>query len=446
MLRQKRWNSPRQGLLGLRVFGKLKKSRELFALFFRNRHDEVDKEKMTFSWLRRSTQLIVLALAVQAGLSAAMGWSRYGVERFCPFGGVETLWSVITNQRFICATGPYNLTLFVALLGLTFVARRSFCSWVCPVGTVLEWLGRLGGRLRKDKGGDEAPSLGLVRPRGPWDRILRFGRIAVLALVVFATVGTRELEFRPYDPYYVLLSFFGHDVQWWSYALLLGVLASAVVIPMAWCRYLCPLGGVLWPASRVGLLRISRAREACTSCGRCERACPQAISVSRTRHVASGECTLCMECTSACGTSGALRVETGHAPRRVPRWSVLLLLGVATAAGLAGAGAVTLPSYERVFREGAPSSPRALAMTIDGVRCVDTAKKAAAQLEGLQGVFFVRARAADRLLEVTYDSAMTSPQAISEAIEGPVFEEATGAFLFGVFRVLDAVGGPLEGP
>lgn len=401
---------------------------------------------MKVSWLRKATQAAVLASALYAGVSLALGWSHYGVERFCPFGGVETLWSVITRQRFTCATGAYNLTLFAALFGVTFLVRRAFCSWICPVGTVTEWMGRLGGRVRHKKGSDESLSLGLIKPVGTWDDTLRFGRLAVLVLVIAATAGTGELAFRPYDPYYVLLSFYGHDVRWWSYPLLLGVLAAAVVIPMFWCRYLCPLGGILWPASRFGFFRIRRSDDACTGCGRCDRACPQAISVHRMDRVVSGECTLCLECTSACGAKGALRVEAAVLKRRVPGWSLWVLLAAATAAGVAWADVVTLSSYERQLRDGQPLSPRKATMTVDGVRCVDTAKTAAAQLEDLEGVFFVRARAGERLLEVTYDAATTSPQAVQEAIEGPVLDETSGAFVFGVFRVLSFTDGRPEEP
>ena len=78
----------------------------------------------------------------------------------------------------------------------------------------------------------------------------------------------------------------GHDVRLWSYAILAGVLALGVVVPMAWCRYLCPLGVTLWPFSAVGRLRLRRDESRCTACAACTRACPHGIDVARRQRCA----------------------------------------------------------------------------------------------------------------------------------------------------------------
>ena len=141
------------------------------------------------------------------------------------------------------------------------------------------------------------------------DRALRLLRLPVLGLILYFTYRTGELVFRGYDPYYVMFSFNGHGVSWWSYLLVGGLLVCAWVFPMAWCRYLCPLGVALWPFSSVARLRMVRAAGACTGCGDCSRVCPQGIEVSRAEQVWSGECTLCLECTEACPSKGALDLQ-----------------------------------------------------------------------------------------------------------------------------------------
>lgn len=83
---------------------------------------------------RLVAQIGILLAAVIEGVRLARGWSLAGVERYCPFGGLETAWSFVTNRRFSCSAGELNLALLLALLGLTLVARKAFCSWVCPVG------------------------------------------------------------------------------------------------------------------------------------------------------------------------------------------------------------------------------------------------------------------------------------------------------------------------
>ncbi len=260
--------------------------------------------------LRTIFQLAILAAVVVTGFRHAMGWSRTSIETYCPFGGLESALSLFTQQRFTCATGERNLALFVALLLLTFLTRKSFCGWVCPVGALSEWFAALGRKImpRKRKEGDGAPLHALEPPRRV-DRALRWLRLPVLIAILYFTFQTGELIFRGYDPYYILFSFNGHDVFGWSYVVLGVVLLGIILFPMAWCRYLCPLGVSLWPFSRIGRLRLARNEEACTNCGACDRVCPQAILVSREAEVRSGECTLCFECTEVCPEENVLSLR-----------------------------------------------------------------------------------------------------------------------------------------
>jgi len=254
--------------------------------------------------------------SVWAGVRLAAGWSLDGVEKYCPFGGLETAYAFVSGNRFTCAAGSLNLALFLALLALTLLARKAFCSWVCPVGAVAEGLGLLGRRLLGRRAG-KAPGAdaGPFCPPGPADRALRWIRLPVLALVLAFTWKTGELVFRGYDPFYVLFSANGHDVRWWSYPLLAAVLGLAFFIPMAWCRYLCPLGVALWPFARIAPLKLARVAEACTGCGACDRACPHSLAVATVPAVRSGECTLCLACAGACPAEGALELGFGRAPR-----------------------------------------------------------------------------------------------------------------------------------
>lgn len=254
---------------------------------------------------RTAMQLAVVVAAAVAGWRFATGRSLVSVETYCPFGGLETAWAFLTRQRFTCATGATNLALFGALLGLTLVARKAFCGWACPVGAIFEWQRRLAGRLAGRR-----PFAGLVRVPPRLDAGLRIGlRLAVLAVLLGVTWATGELVFRGYDPYYILFSAHGHDVRLWSYGILAGLVVLAFVVPMAWCRYLCPLGAAIWPLSAVGRLRLVRSADRCSGCGICDRACPHGIDVSNAGAIRSGECTLCLECTDVCPSDGALELR-----------------------------------------------------------------------------------------------------------------------------------------
>lgn len=255
-------------------------------------------------------QVAWLAAAAITGFRFAMGWTRTSMETYCPFGGLESAISLITRKRFTCATGEGNLALLLALILLTLLSRKSFCGWICPVGAISEWVAALGRKLfwhtRPD--GKESPLHALEPPR-QIDRALRWIRLLVLIVILLFTYKTGELIFRGYDPYYILFSFHGHGVMRWSYGILAVIFAGIVLFPMAWCRYLCPLGVALWPFAALGRLRLVRNERACTGCKACDRACPQAIDVSKVGQVRSGECTLCFECMDTCPEENALELR-----------------------------------------------------------------------------------------------------------------------------------------
>jgi ferredoxin/copper chaperone CopZ len=384
--------------------------------------------------VRWTVQAAVLGAALFAGVRLAMSLGGTGVERYCPFGGLETAWSVVTRGTMSCATGEHNITLMAALLLSALLVRKGFCSWICPVGTIGEWLARIGGRLGFSTGRRRRLGMAAVPPR--LDRGLRWLRLPVLAVILVATALTGELVFRTYDPYYILFSLGGHDVHAASWLLVAGLLAGAILVPMAWCRWLCPLGAALWPASRVSLARLGRDSRACTGCGSCDAACPHSLQVSGLEQVRSGECTLCMECTAACPAPGALRLQTARRP--LSAWAVPVMLLLLAAAGVAGGSAIAIPSFSRHYDTStSPDGTRRVTMVVDGIRCVDTARKAAAQLEGVAGVRRFTAYASRGEATIEYDGTSTDVDELRRAIEGPVHDEASGRYIFHAYTVLE---------
>jgi len=392
---------------------------------------------------RRAAQLGIVAGAVFTGYRFMAGLSLTSIEKYCPMGGLATSYSLASEGRFSCATGEMNFAMLLALLLLAVVARKAFCSWLCPVGTVSELFGVLGawvsGRSRGPRG--TSGSLGCLEPPGRPDAWMRLARFGVLAIVLASTFKTAELVFRPFCPYYVMFSFHGHDVEMWSYILLAVFVIGVVVIPLVWCRYLCPLGGAMWPFSRFGLLRIRRNGAVCTDCGRCNRVCGHSLPVSSGFEVKSGECTLCLECVSACPTAGALHVSSAGTKRSLAWLVVPAVVAGAVVLGITGGSLFSVPSFAREYAsKEASSRPAEVRFVVRGVRCVDTARLAATVFEGVPGVVSFVAYASRSEVVVTYDASRTDVPALVKRIQGPVFMEASGEFVFRVFQVLSIEG------
>jgi ferredoxin len=212
-----------------------------------------------------------------------------------------------------------------------------------------------------------------------------------------------------------------------------------VVVPMVWCRYLCPLGGALWPIAWVGALRLRRDPAACTGCRACDRACPHSLEVSGTDEVRSGECTLCLACQDACPTRGALLLEAPVLPRAVPRAAVPALVVLLAVAGVAAGDVVALPSHTLEVAPAGPSTA-VTSLVVRQVRCSDTARLAAEHLATAPGVLTIVSYAARHTMEVTYDPARTDPARLRAALEGPVWDAESGQFLYGRYQVIEIDG------
>ena len=98
------------------------------------------------------------------------------VEAYCLFGGLETLYQFLTTGGFVRRIEPSALILFAALVLLSLLASRGFCGWMCPFGSVQEWIGLLGRKMleeafQPDRHLGPAPPLSEVRHLGDHHRV-----------------------------------------------------------------------------------------------------------------------------------------------------------------------------------------------------------------------------------------------------------------------------------
>ena len=70
---------------------------------------------------------------------------------FCPFGAIETLLPYLFTGHTLKTTNLLNFSVMLGVLGVALVAGRAFCGWMCPLGTIQDWLASLGRRLSGEK-------------------------------------------------------------------------------------------------------------------------------------------------------------------------------------------------------------------------------------------------------------------------------------------------------
>ena len=227
---------------------------------------------------------------------------RFAAQIFCLVGmttniiaGFGEIWS-----------GLLTVTLLASLLFGNF-----FCGWLCPFGTVQEWLGRAGGKLFGKR----------YRMPQRAERYLRFSRYVIYAVIIaneslkFAVGFSSASPFNGNSHFLSLtdalisggLPGVSSAIDTLTLVYLGSYILASLFVDRPFCNYFCPDGV---PYSLAGLARIcsiKRDANICIECKKCSKVCPMNIDVANTHKMRNAGCINCMMCISVCPVSGALK-------------------------------------------------------------------------------------------------------------------------------------------
>ncbi len=251
-----------------------------------------------------------------------------GVEGFLPIAALMSLrhlWSAAE----VHPVHPAGLVILLAIVGTGLVLKKAFCSWLCPVGTIAEMLASVGltafaRRVRLPRALD-LPLRGVK-----YLLLLFFVHAIFVALSPSAIAAFLDAPYNRVAD--VKMLYFFERLSPFALKVLAFLVVLSMVVPFAWCRYLCPYGALLGALSLLSPLKVTRHAPSCIDCGLCTKACPSLLPVHRLGRVRSDECSACLSCVAACPVPRALRVETPRPWRRAVRPAafaclVLLLFG-----------------------------------------------------------------------------------------------------------------------
>ncbi|NJD92298.1 MAG: 4Fe-4S binding protein [Geobacter sp.] len=271
--------------------------------------------------------------AIESGAAVSLTSRPPGVEGFLPSGA-------LTSFKYLLLTGkihpvhPAALIIFLTIVIMSLLTKKSFCSWLCPVGTISEAVHKLGRRL-------------FGRNFRIWlwlDLLLRCVKYLLLLLFVVAILlimsADKVSEFLD-APYWAvsdvkMLHFFT-NMSGTTKVILGCFVVLSLFYKMFWCRYLCPYGALLGLTSMLSPFKIRRDAHGCTGCQRCSAVCPSRLEVHHSSTVGSPECTGCLTCVVNCPEKGVLAMKPSFRSRSLSVWAFpAVAIGIFMAGIIAG--------------------------------------------------------------------------------------------------------------
>jgi len=257
-----------------------------------------------------------------------------GVEGFLPISSLMSLYQFILTGT-IHPYHPAGLFILCAIILLSLVFGKAFCSWLCPVGFISEALGDLGQKIfgRKLK----VPNW-LDYPL----RSLKYLLLMFFVYSIFFLMSRASLQEFLNSPYNLIsdvkMYYFFADISRFSLIVISFLLLLSIPIRNFWCRYLCPYGALLGITSLLSPNKIKRNEDTCIKCARCTKVCPSFIKVDKIKNVISDECTSCMNCVDTCPVSNTLELKFVPTRKVIqPRWvaiGVVVIFMVVTGLGI----------------------------------------------------------------------------------------------------------------
>jgi len=258
--------------------------------------------------LRRISQILFFILFV--GLLARtklLGPSGSGAQPLLPvnlFFKLDPLTALVNllagHTLTLALLGPLLILIFAAIFG------RFFCGWICPLGSLNHFLGRV-------RSQPAAARIHSNRSK-KWQAAKYYLLIAGLMAALFRVnllgwidpfswmLRSAGLSFLPAvaSKKYAVVSMPHYGLNLALGAAFLALLAMNLRIPRFWCRALCPLGALLGLASRWSPVRLRKDASTCNQCARCQLDCQGGDNPIGGAEWLKSECHLCLNCVSAC--------------------------------------------------------------------------------------------------------------------------------------------------
>lgn len=243
---------------------------------------------------------------------------------FLDFTGTLHTWLCwLAKIQFLPALLALNVGVVVALVLLTLLFGRIYCSVVCPLGVMQDIVSWISGRRKKRK---------FRFSYSPEKRILRYGVLALFIIAFIAGIGSLVALLASYSSYgriaqniFQPVYIFGNNLMAWaaervdSYAFysrevwlrslptfIIAAITLVGIGVLAWrngrtyCNTICPVGTILSLMARFSWFKVKVDETKCNKCGLCSRSCKSACIDFKNSKIDYSRCVVCGDCIDKC--------------------------------------------------------------------------------------------------------------------------------------------------
>lgn len=226
------------------------------------------------------------------------------------FSGALHAWlGWMAKIQFLPAVMAVNSAVVIALVLLTLVFGRVYCSVICPLGILQDGISFIG------RGKKKAPYK--YRKELKW---LRYGIWAAFVIVFVLGIQWAVALLAPYSAY-------GRMVQSLKHPYLTTAIVAAVTLAVVfalsfkggrtYCNTVCPVGTTLSFFSRFAMFRPVIDTSKCVNCGLCGRKCKAQCIDTKNHRIDYSRCVDCFDCIESC-SAGALKYRFAWGKKDVP--------------------------------------------------------------------------------------------------------------------------------
>jgi ferredoxin len=215
---------------------------------------------------------------------------------------------------------------FLAVIVLTVLFGRVYCSSICPMGTMQDVISFIARKLNKKKYYRVIKEYSVLRYSILGAAFISFlSGIIILINLLDPYSNSGKIFANLFRPLLILLNnsiayiFTRLNVYWlypveikgYSYLAIgfsLIVLGTIGIMSFTkgrlFCNTICPVGTLLGLFSKFSLFKISIDRESCKSCNLCERVCKSGCIDKKNKEIHFDRCVSCYNCFEVCPFGG----------------------------------------------------------------------------------------------------------------------------------------------